>query len=40
MKLAEFDYVLPPEAIAVTPANPRDAARLLDLQEDGIRDAA
>ena len=31
MKLADFDYDLPAEAIATHPANPRDAARLLDL---------
>ena len=31
MKLADFDYDLPAEAIAKHPANPRDAARLLDL---------
>jgi S-adenosylmethionine:tRNA ribosyltransferase-isomerase len=31
MKLADFDYDLPTEAIATHPANPRDAARLLDL---------
>ena len=26
-----FDYELPPDFIAQTPINPRDAARLLDL---------
>ena len=31
MKLADFDYDLPAEAIATHPANPRDDARLLDL---------
>ncbi|MEX0502710.1 tRNA preQ1(34) S-adenosylmethionine ribosyltransferase-isomerase QueA [Alphaproteobacteria bacterium LSUCC0719] len=31
MKLSDFDYELPPEAIASEPARPRDAARLLDL---------
>jgi len=31
MKLSDFDYELPPSAIASHPANPRDAARLLDL---------
>jgi S-adenosylmethionine:tRNA ribosyltransferase-isomerase len=29
MRLADFDYDLPPAAIAQTPAEPRDAARLL-----------
>ena len=29
MRLSDFDYVLPPEAIADRPAHPRDAARLL-----------
>lgn len=29
MRLAEFDYTLPPELIAQQPASPRDAARLL-----------
>lgn len=38
MKLADFDYVLPPEAIAVSPAKPRDSARLLDLQDSVIHD--
>lgn len=31
MKLDDFDYVLPPSAIAVAPADPRDSARLLDI---------
>ncbi len=31
MKTAEFDYDLPPELIAQTPIEPRDAARLLHL---------
>jgi len=31
MKLADFDYDLPPERIAVEPARPRDSARLLHV---------
>ena len=31
MKLSEFDYHLPPERIAQTPAEPRDASRLMHL---------
>lgn len=38
MKLNDFDYELPPEAIAVEPARPRDAARLLDLSCGGRQD--
>ena len=38
MKLADFDYDLPQEAIALAPASPRDAARLLDLQDNGLHD--
>ena len=33
-----FDYELPPDFIAQTPINPRDAARLLDLTNGGIKD--
>ena len=38
MKLSDFDYELPPEAIAVEPARPRDSARLLDLDGNTIHD--
>ena len=38
MKLNDFDYELPPECIAVEPARPRDAARLLDLSGDAMAD--
>ena len=31
MKLAEFDFALPPDRIAQTPARPRDSARLLHI---------
>ena len=38
MKLSDFDYELPPEAIADAPARPRDSARLLDLSGEGMVD--
>jgi S-adenosylmethionine:tRNA ribosyltransferase-isomerase len=42
MKVAEFDFDLPPDLIAQRPAEPRDAARLLQvgdaLQDKRIRD--
>ena len=31
MKTTEFDYILPPELIAQTPIEPRDASRLMVL---------
>lgn len=34
MKTADFDYSLPPELIAQTPADPRDASRLLVLERE------
>ncbi len=35
MKLSDFDYVLPPELIAQSPAVPRDKARLLVVAKNG-----
>jgi S-adenosylmethionine:tRNA ribosyltransferase-isomerase len=35
MKTSDFDYQLPPERIAQTPAEPRDSSRLLVLHRDG-----
>jgi S-adenosylmethionine:tRNA ribosyltransferase-isomerase len=35
LRTADFDYALPPELIAQTPAEPRDAARLLVVPRDG-----
>ncbi|CAN5546228.1 tRNA preQ1(34) S-adenosylmethionine ribosyltransferase-isomerase QueA [soil metagenome] len=38
MKVDLFDFALPPELIALRPAEPRDAARLLVLDGDATRD--
>jgi S-adenosylmethionine:tRNA ribosyltransferase-isomerase len=42
VKLADFDFALPPELIAQAPASPRDAARMLAigpaLRDLGVRD--
>ncbi len=38
MKLAEFDYVLPDELVALRPARPRSSARLLVAQGDALSD--
>jgi S-adenosylmethionine:tRNA ribosyltransferase-isomerase len=35
MRVDAFDFVLPPESIALTPANPRDSARMLAVGPDG-----
>ena len=36
--LSDFDYLLPEELIAQTPARPRESARLLIAEVDGISD--
>ncbi|HZV19654.1 MAG TPA: tRNA preQ1(34) S-adenosylmethionine ribosyltransferase-isomerase QueA [Sphingobium sp.] len=38
MRVDLFDFDLPPERIALRPASPRDAARLLVLDGDGMHD--
>lgn len=38
MKTAEFDFQLPPDRIAERPVSPRDAARLLVVLDDELRD--
>jgi S-adenosylmethionine:tRNA ribosyltransferase-isomerase len=38
MRLADFDFDLPPDRIAQHPARPRDAARLLHVTPDGLAD--
>jgi S-adenosylmethionine:tRNA ribosyltransferase-isomerase len=38
MRLADFDFDLPPELIADRPAVPRDASRLLHVLPDGLED--
>lgn len=38
MRVADFDFELPPERIALRPARPRDTARMLVVSDDGIDD--
>ena len=38
MKLGAFDYMLPSKMIATSPAEPREAARLLDLSYNNLID--
>src|SRR5262249_58405928 len=38
VKLAAFDFDLPPDLIAQHPVSPRDAARMLEIAPDGIAD--
>ena len=38
MKTDLFDFELPPENIALRPANPRDSARMLVVQGGGLED--
>lgn len=40
MRVDDFDFDLPNERIALRPARPRDAARMLHVAGDAIRDAA
>ena len=40
MRTADFDFDLPEDRIALRPAEPRDSARLLVVQEGALRDAA
>ena len=39
MRVDLFDFELPPERIALRPARPRDAARMLVVRGDGLSDA-
>ena len=39
MRVDAFDFDLPPERIALRPARPRDAARMLLVQGDAMSDA-
>jgi S-adenosylmethionine:tRNA ribosyltransferase-isomerase len=38
MRVADFDFDLPDERIALRPANPRDAAKLLIVRPEGLED--
>jgi S-adenosylmethionine:tRNA ribosyltransferase-isomerase len=38
MRVDAFDFALPEELIALRPADPRDAARLLVVRENGVRE--
>mgnify|MGYP001557335558 CR=1 FL=1 len=40
MRVEDFDFVLPEELIALRPAHPRDAARMLVVQSDGTLEHA
>lgn len=38
MRVSDFDFDLPPERIALRPANPRDSSKLLIVRPDGLED--
>ena len=38
MKLADFDFILPPELTAQHPAEPRESARMLEIAPDALAD--
>src|SRR3954447_4998339 len=40
MRVADFDFDLPPERIALRPARPRDSARLLAVRGSAFQDRA
>src|SRR5882757_6037665 len=40
MRVADFDFELPPERIALRPARPRDSARLLVVKGESFSDRA
>src|SRR3954469_16411099 len=40
MRVADFDFELPPERIALRPARPRDSARLLEVRGSELFDRA
>jgi S-adenosylmethionine:tRNA ribosyltransferase-isomerase len=38
MRVSDFDFDLPPERIALRPANPRDSSKLLVVRQEGLED--
>jgi S-adenosylmethionine:tRNA ribosyltransferase-isomerase len=38
MRVSDFDFELPPERIALRPANPRDSSKLLMVRQQGLED--